>query len=206
LYLFFLCSRHSQSFEFVKYLVSLCSQSLDLASLASLRIWRSPSHGAAAIHLDSSSPIDNSSAVCFFMRLEPPRLSLPRSWRSSTPAELAKRSNSRAVVLASGRRSHQNHDRGTDRRRNLAPSRPPRGRGDRDDGDRLIVAFRPSHPEVSPDNPVFARKLHGLMLAGGEGARNHPAATGREASQWSSSTGLALSSKPISPYCCARTA
>jgi hypothetical protein len=39
---------------------------------------------------------------------------------------------------------------------------------------------RPSYPEVSPDNPVFARKPHGLMLAGGEGARNHPAATARE--------------------------
>ena len=52
MYLFFLCSRRSQSFEFVKYLVRLCSQSLELASLASLRIWCS---AVACCCCDSSS-------------------------------------------------------------------------------------------------------------------------------------------------------
>ena len=45
----------------------------------------------------------------------------------------------------------------------------------------VIVAFRPGYPEVSPDNLAFARvRAHGLMLADGDGARIHPAATARE--------------------------
>jgi nicotinamidase-related amidase len=45
----------------------------------------------------------------------------------------------------------------------------------------VVVAFRPGHPEVSPNNPVFsALKANGMLVAGSEGAAIHPAAAARE--------------------------
>ncbi|MGF6852865.1 cysteine hydrolase family protein [Paraburkholderia sp. CI3] len=45
----------------------------------------------------------------------------------------------------------------------------------------VIVAFRPGHPEVSPQNPVFAGvKAHRMMLVDSEGTRIHPAAAARD--------------------------
>jgi nicotinamidase-related amidase len=45
----------------------------------------------------------------------------------------------------------------------------------------VVVAFRPSHPEVSPRNPLFsALKGNGMAVAGSEGAAIHPAAAARE--------------------------
>ena len=45
----------------------------------------------------------------------------------------------------------------------------------------VVVAFRPSHPEVSPRNPLFsALKANGMAVAGSEGAAIHPAAAARE--------------------------
>jgi nicotinamidase-related amidase len=46
---------------------------------------------------------------------------------------------------------------------------------------RVVVAFRPGHPEVSPRNPLFsALKANGMAVAGSEGAAIHPAAAARE--------------------------
>jgi nicotinamidase-related amidase len=46
---------------------------------------------------------------------------------------------------------------------------------------RVVVAFRPGHPEVSPRNPVFSvLKANGMLVAGSEGAAIHPAAAARE--------------------------
>jgi nicotinamidase-related amidase len=45
----------------------------------------------------------------------------------------------------------------------------------------VVVAFRPSYPEVSPHNPLFsALKANGMMVAGSEGAAIHPVAAARE--------------------------
>jgi nicotinamidase-related amidase len=45
----------------------------------------------------------------------------------------------------------------------------------------VVVAFRPGHPELSPRNSVFSVvKANGMLVAGGEGAAIHPAATPRE--------------------------
>jgi Isochorismatase family len=68
----------------------------------------------------------------------------------------------------------------------------------------VVVAFRPSHPEVSPRNPLFsALKANGMAVAGSEGAAIHPAAAARRS--WSS-TASARSLAPTWRRCCAPTA